>query len=155
MPPQPPPGHDLNLLFGVLTLQLDLITQAQFADACAAWAARKDRPLADLLQERGWLSDEDRAEVERVLRRRLDRHGGDAAAGLRAASAAGDAARQTLAALGDQARQPSRLDGPAAATTDYVPAPRPPYERASACTLSAASAASGWPRTPAWAARWR
>ena len=30
---------DLNLLFGVLALQDDLIDQAQFADACAGWCA--------------------------------------------------------------------------------------------------------------------
>jgi hypothetical protein len=30
---------DRNLLFGVLALQLDLITLQQFGEACGAWAA--------------------------------------------------------------------------------------------------------------------
>jgi hypothetical protein len=40
---------DRNLLFGVLALQADLIDNTRFAEACAAWAARKDLALADLL----------------------------------------------------------------------------------------------------------
>src|ERR671929_161903 len=43
---------DRNLLFGVLALQADLLTPAQFAEACSAWAARKGTPLADLRLER-------------------------------------------------------------------------------------------------------
>ena len=42
-----------NLLFGVLALQGDLIDWGQFAAACTAWAAGKDRPPAHLLHERG------------------------------------------------------------------------------------------------------
>ena len=37
-----------------------------------------------LLLERGWLSADDQSEVERVLDRKLKRHGGDARAGLHA-----------------------------------------------------------------------
>src|SRR6266480_6853786 len=81
MPPpdvSPSPDTDRNLLFGVLALQADLIDAAQFAEACSAWAGRKDVPLADLLVQRGWLNDEDRAHVEYLLRRSLKKHGGDA-----------------------------------------------------------------------------
>jgi WD40 repeat protein/serine/threonine protein kinase len=73
---------DRNLLFGVLALQADLIDAAQFVEACAAWAARKDTSLGDLLVERGWLSAEDRQEVERLLERKIKKHGGDPQAGL-------------------------------------------------------------------------
>src|SRR5262245_46193066 len=38
---------DQNLLFGVLALQADLLDAPRFAEACSAWAARKDLPLAD------------------------------------------------------------------------------------------------------------
>ena len=38
--------------FGVLALQADLLDSARFAEACSAWAARKEVPLADLLVER-------------------------------------------------------------------------------------------------------
>src|SRR3954454_11262607 len=63
MPPPdvPPPDTDRNLLFGVLALQADLLDAAQFAEACSAWAGRKDVPLADLVVRRGWLTAEDRA----------------------------------------------------------------------------------------------
>jgi hypothetical protein len=63
---------DRNLLFGVLALQADLLDAAQFAEACSAWAARKDTPLGDLLVQRGWLSAADRADVERLLERKLN-----------------------------------------------------------------------------------
>jgi hypothetical protein len=60
---------DGNLLFGVLALQADLIDNDRFAAACSAWASRKDMPLADLLVERGWLSAQDRADVDTLLPR--------------------------------------------------------------------------------------
>ncbi len=90
---------DRNLLFGVLALQADLIDARQFAEACAAWAASKDGPLADLLVGRGWLQPADREDVERLLCRKLQKHGGDARASL-VASASNDALR-ALAVLGD------------------------------------------------------
>ncbi len=46
---------DRNLLFGVLALQADLLDNDRFAEACSAWAVRKDTPLASLLVDRGWL----------------------------------------------------------------------------------------------------
>ncbi len=75
---------DLNLLFGVLALQADLLDAARFAEACTAWSARKETPLADLLVERGWLTPEDRADVQRLLERKLKKHSGDAHASLAA-----------------------------------------------------------------------
>jgi serine/threonine-protein kinase len=71
-----------NLLFGVLALQLELLDCRQFADVCCGWAARKGESLADLLVARGWLTPIDRAEIERLLERKLRRHGGDARASL-------------------------------------------------------------------------
>src|SRR5438552_10389371 len=58
---------DCNLLFGVLALQADLLDATRFAEACSAWATRKDTPLADLLVERGWLTAEDRAHLDYLL----------------------------------------------------------------------------------------
>ena len=68
---------DRNLLFAVIALQDDLIDQAQFADVCAGWAVRIERPLADLLIERGWITKQDRDDVERKLERKLKKHRGD------------------------------------------------------------------------------
>jgi hypothetical protein len=59
--PDPRPGPtadtDRNLLLGVLALQADLLDAARFAEACSAWAGRKDTPLADLLVQRGCFRD--------------------------------------------------------------------------------------------------
>ena len=90
---------DRNLLFGVLALQIDAISRIQFVDACTLWAGDKDRALADLLTERGWISAEDRVEVERLVERKLKKHGGDAGAGL--ADLTADLIRQSLAAVVD------------------------------------------------------
>jgi PAS domain S-box-containing protein len=121
---------DRNLLFGVLALQLDLLDRDRFVEACAAWATRKGTPLADFLVERGWLTPEDKTDVERLLQRNLTRHGGDARAGLAAAT---DDVKRSLAGLEDPDIQRS-LAGlacaaapDACATIDYAAAPPERY----------------------------
>ena len=78
---------DRNLLFAVLALQADLLDRERFVQACTLWAARKERPIADLLVDQGWLTTQDRADVERLLARKLRKHGGNVQASL--AEAAG------------------------------------------------------------------
>ncbi len=92
-------GADRNLLFGVIALQTDAITRTQFVDGCALWASQKERPLAELMAERNWITPEDRADVERLVDRKLRRHGGDVGASL--AELASDAVRQSLIHVGD------------------------------------------------------
>jgi tetratricopeptide (TPR) repeat protein/tRNA A-37 threonylcarbamoyl transferase component Bud32 len=120
---------DRNLLFGVLALQADLLTPARFAEACSAWAARKETPLADLLVERGWLTPSDRADVEKLLQRKLAKHQGDAQAGL--AEVTTDQVRRSLAGLDDPDVHRSLTPPPAGhatvQTTDYVPVARERY----------------------------
>ncbi len=77
---------DRNLLFAVIALQDDLIDRTQFADVCAGWAMRLDRPLADLLIERKWITDRDRSDVERKIERKLKKNQGDVRATLGAAA---------------------------------------------------------------------
>ncbi len=79
----------------MLALQADLIDNTQFAEACTAWSSRKDAPLAGLLVERGWLTATDRMDVEKLLDRKLKKHGGDARASL--AEVTTDQVRQSLA----------------------------------------------------------
>jgi hypothetical protein len=67
---------DRNLLFGVLALQADLIDPDRFAHACTLWSAQKSTALADLLVRQGWLTAEDRADVDKLLDRKLKKHGG-------------------------------------------------------------------------------
>jgi serine/threonine protein kinase/tetratricopeptide (TPR) repeat protein len=92
---------DHNLLFGVLALQADVISRSQFVEGCSAWATRKEVPLADVLAERGWLTAADRADVERLVQRKLKKHHGDARSLL--AEVAGNEVRQTLAGVNDAA----------------------------------------------------
>jgi serine/threonine-protein kinase len=96
---------DRNLLFGVLALQADLIDSERFARACALWAADKDRPLAQVLVDLGWLTPEDRADVERLLARKVRKHGGDVQASL--AEAVGAPAAASLAGVPDAEVQAS------------------------------------------------
>jgi serine/threonine-protein kinase len=116
---------DRNLLFGVLALQADLIDSARFAEACAAWAARKDTSLANLLVERGWLTPTDRADIEKVLQRKLAKHHGDARSGL--AEVTTRAVRESLIDIRDPDIHLSLAGtttpgfGPIHLTTSYVP----------------------------------
>jgi hypothetical protein len=58
---------DRSLLFGVIALQDDLIDETQFTEACAVWALRLERALADVLIERRWITADDRR-VKRVVK---------------------------------------------------------------------------------------
>jgi serine/threonine protein kinase len=90
---------DRNLLFGVLALQLDLIDREGFVNACGAWATRKEMPLPEVLVSLGLLTADDRREVERLMERRLRKHGGDVRASL--AEAADHVVCGAVAAIGD------------------------------------------------------
>src|SRR6516165_9334134 len=100
---------DRNLLFGVLALQADLIDAKQFIEACLLWTARKNERLADLLLGRGWIEPADRAHVEYLLERKLQKHGGDAHASL---AALPDDVKRSLAAVGDDDVRRSLAAGP-------------------------------------------
>jgi eukaryotic-like serine/threonine-protein kinase len=95
---------DRNLLFAVLALQADVVDADQFVKVCTLWTTRKQTALADLLIELGWITPADRGDVERLLERKLRKHGGDPRAGL---AAAGDEVKRTLAALRDDDIQKS------------------------------------------------
>jgi serine/threonine-protein kinase len=90
---------DRNLLFAVLALQAGLLDRDRFVQACTVWASRKDVALSDLVIEQGWLSPDDRADVQRLLDRKLTRHGGDARASLAAVTLA--ETRQALDSVAD------------------------------------------------------
>jgi hypothetical protein len=126
-----PDYTDRNLLFGVLALQAALIDSQQFAEACASWATRRAVPLADVLVERGWLTDADRAHVDYLVERTVRKHGGDVRASL--AAAAGDQAVRTLTGLDNPAVRESiagltpRGAESQQATTAFTPRSRERY----------------------------
>jgi hypothetical protein len=108
---------DRNLLFGVLALQADLIDGDQFVKACTLWTARKDVPLPSLLIELGWITPTDRADVERLLERKLKKYGGDARVGLADVS---DHIKRSLASLQDDDIQRSLAELPDPASLTEV-----------------------------------
>ena len=117
---------DRNLLFAVLALQADLIDRDRFVQGCTLWANRKDVRIADLLVGQGWLTPDDRADVDRLLARKLNKHGGDVRASL--AEAAGPGVRRSLASVPDAeighslAAVSPTSDRPAAALDDWAAA---------------------------------
>jgi tetratricopeptide (TPR) repeat protein len=78
-----------NLHHGVLAWRTGLVDADQFTAGCRAWAEQRERLLADLLAERGWLSAADQEALDPLLARSLERHGGDALAALKAVADAG------------------------------------------------------------------
>ncbi len=142
---------DHNLLFGVLLLHADLLDPERFVRACTMWSAQKATPLADLLVQQGRLAAEDRADVEKLLDRKLKKHRGDARAGL--AEVATEQVRQSLAGVADpDVRQslagptpPPPQDHVLPSTTGFVP------EAAERYTLTRLHATGGIGRV--WLAR--
>jgi eukaryotic-like serine/threonine-protein kinase len=65
---------DRNLLFGVLAMQADVLDADHFIKACTLWTTRKEVSLPDLLIELGWITPADRADVDRLLERKLQKH---------------------------------------------------------------------------------
>jgi hypothetical protein len=117
--------RDRNLLFGVLALQAGFLSPRQFAEACSAWAARKEEQLGQLLVERGWLTPEDRGHVDYLVGRNLERHG-DPRASLTAVS--GGLARQALDSMAEANLRPPPPgeEGPSS-TTAHEPEVRGRY----------------------------
>jgi serine/threonine-protein kinase len=115
-----------NLLFGILALQNNFIGRDDLLAAFAAWVADKDRPLAQLLMDRGALDDVRRALLEALVAEHLKQHGGDTEASLAAVSSLGSV-RDDLQQLGDPdlqaslAATTSRAGGDAAGTATYTP----------------------------------
>ena len=94
-----PSETDRNLLFAVIALQLDILEQAQFAEACAVWALTMERPMDELLLERGWITPDDRQEITHNLQRKLKKHRGDVHASL--AAAADSSVREILRTINE------------------------------------------------------
>ncbi len=133
---------DRNLLFGLIALQADLVAPTQLVDAVSSWAHRRERPLADLLQDRGWITSRDRATVDYLMDCRLKKYGGNVRASL--AAAADPSIRQALlTAIRDRDVLRSVADLPPhhAPTSGISSAPRG-RERFTLCNLTTLDAIS-------------
>ena len=88
---------DRDLIFGLLAERNGLIDRDRLVAAIRAFAGDRGRSLADRLVEDGAIDGDDRAVVEAMVGRHLNRHGGDPSRGLDAIPG-GRAARRRLAA---------------------------------------------------------
>ncbi len=102
----PKPATDMNLLFGLLALQLDFISKEGLLAAMNAWLLEKQTPLADLLVRNGALSADRRLLLEALVREHLMQHGDDPQQSLASLSSV-DAAKQQLGQLADPDLQAS------------------------------------------------
>ena len=75
---------DRHLLFLVMAYSDELLDLAQLSNACRVWTQDKSKPLAELLVEWGWLTAEQRDEVQRRVERKLKKRGGDVSSTLSA-----------------------------------------------------------------------
>ena len=99
-----PSTADRNLLFGILALQMEFITQAGLIAALQAWTLQKSRPLGELLVELGHMAADDRAALEPMVDRHVARHGGSAEQSLAALSSVPDIATEVRSLLERVAR---------------------------------------------------
>jgi serine/threonine-protein kinase len=99
-PTPPRPDADRNLLFGILALQLDFIGRDALIASMHAWVLDKARPLGQILVEQQALRPDERAALEALVLKHLERHGGDAEKSL-AALPISTPLRQELHSLGD------------------------------------------------------
>src|SRR6266404_2419588 len=114
---------DRSFLYGVVALQAALIDSEQFSEfleVCKDWDEERDGSFTDLFVGRGWIGPSDKAHLDYLVERRLQRHVGDAKVGL--ASVAREVER-TLASLRNDKIQRS-LAGASGSVSPLSPAPR-------------------------------
>jgi serine/threonine-protein kinase len=66
-----------DLLFGILALQNGLIEQADLIAAFQCWTKERSRPMGQVLVERGALSQNDRTMLDGLVRRHVEKQGGE------------------------------------------------------------------------------
>jgi serine/threonine protein kinase len=82
--PTPHSCADLNLLFGILALQLDFISREQLVGAMNAWVLAKHKALGDILKAQGALDVGEHELLSAMVQAHLKKHGDDAEKSLAA-----------------------------------------------------------------------
>jgi WD40 repeat protein len=125
--PTPAAGADRNLLFGILALQMDFITQDALIRAMHAWRLDKSMPLGEILLEQQALSFDTHALLQALVQKHLQAHGDDPQRSLAALSCP-ETLRKDLDQLADADVQAQLPLLPEAATlgADDAFATRPP-----------------------------
>ncbi len=94
------PAADLNLLLGILALQMDFINRDQLIAAMHAWVLDKSKSLGDVLVAQGVLAPKRLTLLESLVEEHLHQHGNDAGRSLAAVGASG-VAQAALAQVDD------------------------------------------------------
>ncbi len=79
-------GADRDLLFGVLAMQMDLISREQLIAAVTAWIQNKSRPLDRILLDQGAMIPEGHSLLVPLVLKHLEKHGDDPERSLAALS---------------------------------------------------------------------
>lgn len=95
-----PSSYDQNLVLGMLALQCDFVTQRELIEAMQAWMIQKEKPLGNILLERGAISAELHRSLGALVAEHIRRHGNDPQKSL-AAFQPPQGLRDQLRALGD------------------------------------------------------
>jgi hypothetical protein len=128
LPPSTPdrPTADLNLLFGVLALQMDFVSRDDLIAAMHAWVLAKHKLLGQVLADMGRLKEDERVLLDALVQKHLRRHGDDAGKSLAAVSTI-DSVRLHLQQIADPDLSASLAHLPAAPATGGATYPtRPP-----------------------------
>ncbi len=100
------PAADINLLFGILALQLDFITRDQLIAAMSAWVFDKNKALSAILVKHGALAEDRHVLLQALVREHLNKHENDPQRSLAALGPVGFV-QADLEKLGDPLLQAS------------------------------------------------
>ncbi len=116
---------DRHLLFGILGLQIDILTQEQLLEGLKAWAVDKSQTLGDVLVRLGHLSESARDLLQPLVKEHVRQHEGQVALSLATLSLSSGGAA-ALANLADPDIQQSltRLKPSSAENDTSQPLPR-------------------------------
>jgi serine/threonine-protein kinase len=125
--PAPRADSGRDLLFGVLAMQMDFVSREALIAAVSAWVLDRSKPLGRILVEQGALAPDEHALLEPLVRKHLERHGGDPGRSLATVGPLGPL-REQLARVADPDLQAGlssiiTLDVAETAAPDSSPAP--------------------------------
>lgn len=92
---------DLNLLFGILALQLNFVSRDQLVTAMNAWVIEKDSPIGSLFVRHGAMTEEQRKLLDALVEAHLQKHQGEIKTCLELLSSIDQDAAHSLALIED------------------------------------------------------
>ena len=132
--PRSPGSADRNLLFGILAVQLDFVSQAALLKAMNAWVLDKAKTLGDILREQGAISAENQSLLNALVQNHVQMHEQDVQKSL--------AALGTTVSVRAELEQIADADVRAAAATLVPPAADRQWTESSSTPASRAPAES-------------